>query len=78
METIPQEYEKGTLVTFLPFPENKDFKHHGKEGRIMFKALRGGHWYIELDEKVIINQGRPMQKEVNIRVLGLPSEFKLK
>lgn len=70
-------FPKDTPVIFLPFPENQHYKHHGKKGKIIFKALRGTAWYINLDETMLINKGTPMEKVINIKVLGGFNEFEV-
>jgi hypothetical protein len=78
MDTREQKYIKDTPVIFLPFPGNQYYKHYGKEGKILFQERTGNRWYINLDEKTLLKKGTPMQIEVNIKVLGEETEFKVK
>jgi hypothetical protein len=78
MDTRKEEYERGTPVIFLPSPNNKSYKHHGKKGKIGFKENRGDCYYIFLEETEIIFKNRPLQKKVPIKVIGHPEEFKIK
>ncbi len=78
MDTEQQDLKKGTPIIFLPSPENKDYKHHGKKGWVNFKAVNGSGWYLELEETMFLNKGHvTKEKEIHIKVFGTPGEFQV-